>query len=65
MWKKSGSIYDGDWREGLRHGFGTLSVRKGEEHMKEYAGGWKNDMKHVSLSGYFPPPAEYPCMYNI
>ncbi len=48
MWKKSGSIYDGDWREGLRHGFGTLSVRRGEGHMKEYAGGWKNDMKHVS-----------------
>ena len=49
MWKKTGAIYDGDWKEGLRHGFGMYSVKKGDEHVKEYAGGWKNDMKHVCM----------------
>ena len=47
VWGKSGAIYDGDWRAGLRHGFGTLSTREGDVHMKKYAGGWKNDMRHV------------------
>ena len=49
VWKKTGAIYDGDWRAGLRHGFGTYSIKKAEGiYMKEYAGGWKNDMRHVS-----------------
>ena len=47
VWGKSGAIYDGDWRAGLRHGFGTLSTKEGDVHMKKYAGGWKNDMRHV------------------
>ena len=51
VWKKSGAIYDGDWQSGLRHGFGTYSVKRGEGfYMKEYAGGWKNDMRHVSFT---------------
>ena len=51
MWKKTGAIYDGDWQVGLRHGFGTYSVKKAEGvYMKEYAGGWKNDMRHVSIN---------------
>ena len=55
MWKKTGAIYDGDWQAGLRHGFGTYSVKKAEGvYMKEYAGGWKNDMRHVSLNITFP-----------
>ncbi len=54
MRKKNGSIYDGDWRGGFKHGFGTLSVKKGEGLMKEYAGGWKHDMKHVSLFWVLP-----------
>ena len=46
MWKKTGAVYDGDWQVGLRHGFGTYSVKKAEGvYMKECAGGWKNDMK--------------------
>ena len=47
VWKKTGAIYDGDWKDGMRHGFGMYSVRKGEEYMKEYSGGWKKDMRHV------------------
>lgn len=50
VWKKTGAIYDGDWSKGLRHGFGTYSVKKGEIHVKQYAGGWKNDKKHVRPS---------------
>ena len=48
MWKNTGAIYDGDWRAGLRDGFGTLSVKEGDNHVKKYAGGWKNDKRHVS-----------------
>ena len=48
MWKKSGAIYDGDWREGMRNGFGMYSVKKGDVRVKQYAGGWKNDKRHVS-----------------
>ena len=49
VWKKTGAIYDGDWQAGLRHGFGTYSIKMTEGiYMKEYAGGWKNDMRHVS-----------------
>jgi hypothetical protein len=51
VWKKTGAIYDGDWQAGLRHGFGTYSVKKAEGvYMKEYAGGWKNDMRHVRIN---------------
>lgn len=47
MWKKSGAVYDGDWKDGVRHGFGTHSVRRGDAHVKEYAGSWKYDLRHV------------------
>lgn len=49
MWKRNGDIYDGDWENGMRHGFGMLSVRdQNGEYMKKYSGGWKYDMRHVS-----------------
>lgn len=51
IWKHSGLRYEGDWAYGNRHGFGMLSliVREGggEELVKKYAGGWKNDLRHV------------------
>ena len=54
MWKKTGAIYDGDWKEGMRNGFGMYSVKKGDEYVKEYAGGWKNDMRHVCGLHLYP-----------
>ena len=54
VWKKTGAIYDGDWQAGFRHGFGTYSMKRGDIHIKVYAGGWKNDMRHVSW---------YACIY--
>ena len=50
VWKKSGAIYDGDWKNNMREGFGTYSIRQGGVHMKQYAGSWKNDMRDVSQS---------------
>ena len=48
IWKRSGARYDGDWRDGKRHGFGMYSIPNKEGDMiKQYAGSWKNDMKHV------------------
>lgn len=47
---KSGARYDGDWKEGMRHGFGTYSVKNSRgDLVKQYAGGWKNDKKHVRV----------------
>ena len=49
IWKKSGAIYDGDWKDDKRFGFGTLSLpAEGGGHRKVYSGGWKNDKRHVS-----------------
>ena len=49
-WKETGTIYDGDWKKGKRNGFGTYSrpdAKKKGAFVKEYSGGWKNDMRHV------------------
>ena len=48
IWKKSGAIYDGDWKDDRRCGFGTYSVSEGAGYRKVYSGGWKNDKRHVS-----------------
>ena len=49
VWRKTGARYDGDWREGKRHGFGTYSITSPDGQLvKQYAGAWKNDMRHVS-----------------
>lgn len=50
VWKKSGALYDGDWKEDKRNGFGTYSVLRDGSLVKEYAGGWKNDMRHVRFA---------------
>jgi len=47
QWKKSRTIYDGDWKDDRRCGFGTYSVREGTGFRKIYSGGWKNDKRHV------------------
>ena len=48
-WKKSGTIYDGDWKDHRRCGFGTYSVSEGAGYRKVYSGGWKNDKRHVCV----------------
>ena len=48
-WKKSGTIYDGDWKDERRCGFGTYSVSEGAGYRKVYSGGWKNDKRHVCV----------------
>lgn len=54
MWKKSGALYDGDWENGERSGFGTLSARDDVGGMrKAYAGAWKHNKKHVRLHYIF------------
>ena len=47
VWKKTGAIYDGDWKDNQRCGFGTLSYPDNEVFRKVYSGGWKNDKRHV------------------
>ena len=48
IWHKTGAVYDGDWKDDNRHGYGVYSVMRSGVVVKEYAGGWKNDKKHVS-----------------
>ena len=47
MWKKTGAIYDGDWKDDQRCGFGTLSYPQNDVFRKVYSGGWKSDKRHV------------------
>ena len=47
IWKKLGAIYDGDWKDDHRCGFGTYSLPEGAGYRKVYSGGWKNDKRHV------------------
>ena len=48
MWKKTGAVYDGDWKDNMRHGFGMYSIKQGDAYVKQYSGGWKEDMRDVS-----------------
>ena len=44
-------MYDGDFVNGLRHGYGTFYYANGAK----YEGGWKNNMKHGKVT----------CLYDI
>ena len=49
-WKGNGAIYDGDWSDDKRNGFGTFSVpNKTGNYQKQYSGGWKNNKRHVNM----------------
>ena len=45
-WAKANAVYDGDWKEDKRHGYGTYSIIIEELPFKQYGGGWKNDKRH-------------------
>ena len=50
-WKASGKIYDGDWKDDYRDGFGTLSVKmKNGTYRKLYVGGWAMGRKQVNFT---------------
>lgn len=48
LWKSTGNVYEGDFANDQRNGFGTLTVKTGDgKSQRQYAGGWKNDKRHV------------------
>jgi len=50
VWKSTGNFYEGDFANDKRNGFGTLTVKTDDGRLqRQYAGGWKNDKKHVKL----------------
>lgn len=50
-WKSTGDFYEGDFADDTRTGFGTLTVKTSDGKLqRQYAGGWKNNMKHVLKS---------------
>ncbi|GAB1604609.1 MORN repeat-containing protein 3-like, partial [Argonauta hians] len=58
-WKKSGHVYDGDWVNDTRSGYGTLIIPDGQGGLRKlYAGGWKNNKKH-GYGAYFYNLNEY------
>jgi hypothetical protein len=49
-WLKKGEIYEGEWKNDMRNGFGNLSVKQSDgSYKKLFSGGWKNDKTHVKL----------------
>jgi len=50
-WKATGALYDGDWKEDMRNGFGTYSIPTEDGgYTKQYSGGWKDNKKHVCIA---------------
>lgn len=50
-WKSTGNFYEGDFANDTRTGFGTLTVKTEDgKFQRQYAGGWKNDKKHVKFN---------------
>lgn len=50
VWKRSGAVYEGDWKFGKRDGYGVLSHPDPEtgKLKRVYSGWWKGDKKSVS-----------------
>ena len=47
-WLKKGEIYEGEWKNDMRNGFGNISIIQADGSFKKYySGGWKNDKTHV------------------
>lgn len=47
-WLKKGEIYEGEWKNDMRNGFGNISSKQPDgSYKKFYSGGWKNDKTHV------------------
>lgn len=54
IWKSTGDFYEGDFSNDKRTGFGTLTVKTEDgKFQRQYAGGWKNDKKHVNLIRFY------------
>jgi hypothetical protein len=45
--RKSNQVYDGDWIDDKRQGYGVLSSVSGSTYTKIYAGSWLHDKRHV------------------
>jgi hypothetical protein len=60
-WKKTGLIYDGDWKDDLRHGYGTMAKPAAASYgyKKLYAGGWKKDKRHGYGTNYYSEEEYY------
>ncbi|EGW07464.1 MORN repeat-containing protein 3 [Cricetulus griseus] len=61
VWKKSGAIYEGDWKFGKRDGYGTFSRPDPEtgKYRREYSGWWKGDKKSGYGIQFFGPKDYY------
>ena len=54
-WLKKGEIYEGEWKNDMRNGFGNISSKQPDgSYKKYYSGGWKNDKTHVKRRNVCP-----------
>lgn len=56
---KSGMLYDGDWKNGKRDGYGVLSKKSGDRYMKEYTGSWVSGKKQGSGTQFYKSGDRY------
>ncbi len=50
-WKATRCLYDGDWKDDEKDGFGTYSIpTPNGGFQKQYSGGWKKNQKHVCVT---------------
>lgn len=55
-----GWIYEGDWRNDRRHGYGTLSkISRNGDVRKVYAGDWINGKRHGFGSSWYKDSSYY------
>lgn len=53
-------MYEGDWYNDLRHGYGVLSkITENGDVRKVYAGDWKNGRKHGFGSNWYKDGSYY------
>ena len=66
VWKSTGDFYEGDFANDTRTGFGTLTVKTADgKTQRQYAGGWKNDKRHVRESKEIIGQMIYQCVTSI
>lgn len=52
VWKRAGAVYEGEWKQNGRDGYGMLSKlqRSTNKYVKVYSGTWRKDKKEVGIT---------------
>ncbi len=50
VFKKTGAVYDGDWKDDKKEGYGVWSEPHKDQMVKKYVGHWKAGKKEVGYT---------------